>query len=128
MVNLKALLERIAIRVNINLRDLDFDVSPYLTDLYPWEKFKTFSALCGLSPDHSLHYRFKGSCLSGSYFLDHCVVESSIIYKSDIRGDELKKKGDRFESDGISLLLTEDEEIHIKDSFFGQDPGPQLFP
>ena len=64
-------------------------------------------------------------------------MESSIIYKSDIRGDELKKKGDRFESDGISLLLTEDEEIHIKDSFlartlvhnFSHDPNsPETFP
>lgn len=136
MRNLKALIQRIKERVNINLHHMGFDVGPYLPEEPTLEQIPNFCALCGLSPHHPLHFRFSQSCLAGSYFLDRCVVMSSVIYKSDIRGDELKRKGETFKADGVTIPMYEDEEIHIKDSFlaktlvhnYSRDPNsPETF-
>lgn len=136
MQKLRELLERIITRANMNLRVMDFDVGPYVRGTAQLEQFTKFCALCGLSPNHTLHFMFTDSSLAGSYFLDRCMVESSIIYKSDIRGDELKREGEIFETDGLMVLLYKDEQIHIRDSFlartlvhnFSHDPNtPEEF-
>jgi len=68
--------------------------------------------------------------------LGKCIVDHSVLYKSDIRGDELKRKGDTFEHDGMTILLEDDESIRIRDSFliktlvhnFSHDPeNPEEF-
>jgi carbonic anhydrase/acetyltransferase-like protein (isoleucine patch superfamily) len=44
-------------------------------------------------------------------------VEHSLIYKTDIRGDEFKRKGTHFDYEGLSIPLHHDEKVVIKDSF-----------
>jgi carbonic anhydrase/acetyltransferase-like protein (isoleucine patch superfamily) len=117
MKELNELINRIVDRVNVNLREPLFDVGPYIRDFISSEKFIRFYAFYGLTPDHPLHFHFKNSSLAGSYFLGKCLVEHSVLYKSDIRGDELKSRGDIFAHQGMEIPLHDDEIIWIKDSF-----------
>ncbi len=117
MKRLNDLLERIIQRVNINLREPLFDVGPYVRDLVPLNQLTKFYAFYGITPYHPLNFHFTRSNLAGSYFLGKCQVSDSILYKSDIRGDELKRKGDIFQCEGFDIPLHEDETIRIKDSY-----------
>ena len=117
MSELKKLVDRIQLRVNINLRELGFDVSPCLNNLVPFNKMVQFYAFYGITPHHSLDLRFRHSSLAGSYFLGKCAINNSILYKSDIRGDELKHKGDTYRYQDYDLALTQDEGIEIENSF-----------
>lgn len=117
MKELNELINRIVDRVNVNLREPSFDVGQFIRDLIPPEKFTRFYAFYGLTPDHPLHFHFKSSSLAGSYFLGKCLVEHSVLYKSDIRGDELKSRGDIFSCDSMEIPLHDDEVIWIKNSF-----------
>ncbi|MBI5895694.1 MAG: transferase, partial [Desulfobacterales bacterium] len=56
------------------------------------------------------------SSLAGSYFLGKCRTTNSILYKSDIRGDELKKRGDVLRYKDFEIQMTKDEMIDIEDS------------
>ncbi len=114
---LNELLERIIQRVNINLREPLFDVGPYVRDLVPLKQLTKFYAFYGISPHHPLNFHFSRSNLAGSYFLGKCHVSDAILYKSDIRGDELKRKGDIFHFQGFDIPLHDDETIRIKDSY-----------
>jgi carbonic anhydrase/acetyltransferase-like protein (isoleucine patch superfamily) len=119
MINaLEKLFIRIVQRVNINLRELEFDAKPYVWDLIPKEQMNKFYAFYGISPDHPLNLQFKNSGLAGSYFLGQCRVTNSLLYKTDVRGDELKKKGSRFEFNNMQIPISKDEEIVIEDSAF----------
>jgi hypothetical protein len=133
---LKDLKERITNRVNVNLREMDFDIRPFVDISVPLEQFTKFYAFYGLTPYHPLHIQFSNSTLAGSYFLGKCMVEYSMIYKSDVRGDELKSKDEDFICDGLKIPLHGDEEIRIKDSIliktlvhnFSHDPeNPEEF-
>jgi carbonic anhydrase/acetyltransferase-like protein (isoleucine patch superfamily) len=117
MRELKKLIDRIIDRVNINLREPAFDVGPYIRRLIPHEQFAKFYAFYGLTLHHPLHFHFNHSSLAGSYFLGKCLVDHSVLYKSDIRGDELKGNGDIFKYQDLEIPLHCDEEIRIKDSF-----------
>jgi carbonic anhydrase/acetyltransferase-like protein (isoleucine patch superfamily) len=117
MKQLQKLIDRIITRVNINLREPEFDARPYIQDLIPLQQFGKFYAFYGLTPHHPLYFRFNHSSLAGSYFLGKCLVDYSVLYKSDIRGDELKSKGDRHRYENMEIPLHDDEVIHIKDSF-----------
>jgi carbonic anhydrase/acetyltransferase-like protein (isoleucine patch superfamily) len=117
MKRIEQLIDRIIDRVNINLREPAFDVGPYVRGLVPVEQFERFYAFYGLSPHHPLHFHFRGSSLAGSYFLGKCIVEHSVLYKSDIRGDELKMRGDVLCHKGLQVPLHDDEVIWIKDGF-----------
>ena len=117
MTQLKKLIDRIINRVNINLREPAFDVGPYLRHLIPYNKFVKFYAFYGLSAHHPLLFRFSQSSLAGSYFLGKCIVDYSVLYKSDIRGDELKSRGDVYRYQNLDIPLHDNEVIHIKDSF-----------
>jgi carbonic anhydrase/acetyltransferase-like protein (isoleucine patch superfamily) len=116
MDRLNELVERIIQRVNINLREPLFDAGPYVRGLIPWEKMIKFYAFYGITQHHPFNFDFCRSNLAGSYFLGKCRVSDSILYKSDIRGDELKRKGEIFQCEGFDILLHEDETINIKDS------------
>lgn len=116
MSELIELYQRIVQRVNINLRELNFDVSPFAQHLIAVEQLKNFYAFYGITTDHPLDLTFEHSALAGSYFLGKCRVKNSILYKSDIRGDELKRRGDLFSFDKYSLSLANDELIDIEDS------------
>ena len=93
MKQLEKLIDRIINRVNINLREPAFDVAPAIRHIIPSAQFGKFYAFYGLTSHHPLYFRFKCSSLAGSYFLGKCIVDYSVLYKSDIRGDELKSKG-----------------------------------
>lgn len=117
MKALEKLYDRIVQRVNINLRELEYDVNPFVKDLVPFNQLVKFYAFYGITPHHSLDLQFKNSNLAGSYFLGQCRTNNSILYKSDIRGDELKKKGDVFRYQNFEIPVAKDEGIRIGDSF-----------
>ncbi len=116
MQQLEKLIDRIIQRVNINLRELEFDVNPYMRSQLQLEKLGKFYAFYGITPHHPLNFHFSHSSLAGSYFLGKCRVDSSILYKSDIRGDELKGKGEYVKGLDYEIPLFDDEIIRIKDS------------
>lgn len=116
MKELEKRYNRIVQRVNINLRELDFDVRPYSAGLIQPEQMSKFYAFYGITTDHPLNLIFKNSALAGSYFLGKCWVTNSLLYKSDIRGDELKRRGASFDFRDVSIQLDQDEMIDIKDS------------
>lgn len=117
MKNLEVLIDRIIDRVNVNLREPEFDVGPYLRHLIPTDQFVRFYAFYGLTLHHPLHFHFNHSSIAGSYFLGKCIVDHSVLYKSDVRGDELKAKGDVFKYEKLEIPLHDDEVIRIKDSY-----------
>ncbi|MCP4160682.1 MAG: transferase [Deltaproteobacteria bacterium] len=116
MEKLNYLLDRIVDRVNANLRAYEYDIEPYIRSIANLEKMLKFSATYGVTSQHPLSLNFKNSNISGSYFLGKCSVKRSVVYKSEIRGDELKRKGDII-SDSYKVPLAQDEKIKIKGSF-----------
>ena len=116
MKALQALFDRIVQRVNINLRELAIDVRPYVDGLVPFEQLTKFYAFYGVTPHHALDLQFRKSSLAGSYFLGKCCATGSILYKTDIRGDELKKEGDIYPYKTFNIAISEDEAIRIQDS------------
>ena len=136
MQKLEKLMERIVRRVNINLRGQEFDAGPFLKPCIPLKKLSEFYAFYGITGHHPLHFHFSQSNLAGSYFLGKCQVDGSILYKSDIRGDELKSRGDSFHYGGIKMAMDQDESIVISDSLLiktlvhnkSNDPeNPEIF-
>ncbi len=117
MNQIEKLIDRIIDRVNVNLREPAFDVGPYIRHLIPNDKLLKFYAFYGLTATHPLDFHFHRSNVAGSYFLGKCLVSHSLVYKSDIRGDELKSRGETFAFEGLSIPLHEDEVIRIRDSF-----------
>ena len=116
MKELEILFNRIIQRVNVNLRELHFDVTPFATQLIIPDQMSKFYAFYGITPDHPLDLHFEHSALAGSYFLGKCRVRNSLLYKSDIRGDELKRKDRQINFGKFTLTLTKDERIDIEDS------------
>jgi carbonic anhydrase/acetyltransferase-like protein (isoleucine patch superfamily) len=136
MHKLEKLAERIIRRVNMNLRGQDFDAGPFLRPCIPKNKLSQFYAFYGITGHHPLHFHFSRSNLAGSYFLGKCRVDGSILYKTDIRGDELRSKGEDFHYEGIKMTLDQDEIISISDSLLvktlvhnhSHDPeNPEIF-
>jgi carbonic anhydrase/acetyltransferase-like protein (isoleucine patch superfamily) len=116
MKELMNLFDRIIQRVNINLRELNYDVSALVSHLIPLNQMFKFYAFYGITPHHPLNLEFRHSSLAGSYFLGRCRTKNSILYKSDVRGDELKKKGDKLKVQGFEMRVSADEGIEIEDS------------
>jgi carbonic anhydrase/acetyltransferase-like protein (isoleucine patch superfamily) len=117
MKELEQLFNRIVQRNNINLRELTHDVEPFVKNIIQPDQMTKFYAFYGITPHHPLNFQFRHSSLSGSYFLGKCQVTNSLLYKSDIRGDELKKKGDLFRYQDFEIPVTKDEGIEIENSF-----------
>ncbi len=117
MRQLEKLMERINARVDMTLREFEFDAKANIQGLLTPEQLIKFNAFYGITSRHPLRFTFKRSNVGGSYFLGKCKTDHSILYKSDIRGDELKQKGDVFDSHGLAIPIENDEIIRIKDSF-----------
>ena len=66
MKELKKLLERIIQRININLRELDYDVTPFTNNLVSLRQMVKFYAFYGITPNHPLDLVFRHSSLAGS--------------------------------------------------------------
>jgi carbonic anhydrase/acetyltransferase-like protein (isoleucine patch superfamily) len=117
MKKLKKLIDRIINQLNINLRRLNFNAEPYLKQSLALTQLLKFYGFYGITSQHPILFHFSNSNVAGSYFLGKCKVDNSILYKSDIRGDELKAKGTTFHFQGKDLPIEEDEVIWIKGSF-----------
>ncbi len=117
MKELEKLIDRIIQRVNIKLRELNHDVEPFIRGLIEPGKMSKFYASYGITPYHPLNFVFRHSNLSGSYFLGKVDVNNSLLYMSDIRGDELKKEGDLFRFQDLEIRVNKDERIDIDDSY-----------
>ncbi len=115
MEKLRHLSERIVSRVNANLREFDFDTKKFITHAIEYDKLTRFYCFYGITSNYPIEFKFKHSSMAGSYFLGKCSVNQSIIYKSDIRGDELKRKGEIMDTSN-PLPLIEDQSIVIKGS------------
>lgn len=139
MNQLEKLFDRNIGRLNISLQGFNFDAAgylKYLQDYIPLRQLIKFYAFYGVTSHHPFHFHFSRSNLAGSYFLGRCSVDNTILYKSDIRGDELKSKGDTINHQGVHFTLDHDEEIRIQDCILvktlvhncSHDPtSPELF-
>jgi len=116
MKELDKLFNHIVQRVNINLRELNHDIGPHVTQFLTPNRMSKFYAFYGITPDHPLDLDFSHSALAGSYFLGKCRIKSSLLYKSDIRGDELKREGTTITFQNFDITLTKDERIDITNS------------
>ena len=116
MERLNALLTRITGHVNSELRDQGLDVAPYVRPLVSPDQVDKYYAFYGISSQHPLKLYFEHSSLAGSYFLGPCRISDSILYHADLRGDELKHKGDTFTHQGTAIVIREDESIQVQDS------------
>ena len=115
MENIKLLIERIISRVNANLREFSFDIRPFVESTIDYDKLVKFYCFYGITSHHPIFFYFKNSSMAGSYFLGKANVRQSCIYKSDIRGDELKRKGDIMDKSN-PLPLVDDEIFMITSS------------
>jgi len=111
-----SLVEQIISRVDASLRGYAFSVEPYINAVTDPRKMLEYYATYAVTAKHPLSLHFKGSNIAGSYFLGKCYVHDSVVYKSDLRGDELKRKGDPVIGEK-KLPLTKDEFILIRNSF-----------
>ncbi|QTA92796.1 transferase [Desulfonema magnum] len=117
MKQLEMLIDRVISRVNINLREFNFDVKPYIRDTVPTDQLIKFYAFYGITSHHPIYFHFRHSNMAGTYFLGKCMVDNSVLYKSDVRGDELKEQGDVLHYEGMEIPLNKDQEIRVRDSF-----------
>jgi carbonic anhydrase/acetyltransferase-like protein (isoleucine patch superfamily) len=120
MKQLQRILDNIILRANINLRHTGLDVGPYVYGVVPLDKYAQFYAFYGITTEHPLFFDFKCSSLAGSYLFGRCNVEHSVLYKCDVRGDELKSIKNAFPMEGVCLRLHNDEIIRIVDSFLSK--------
>ncbi len=136
-MKLDQLYKRIIQRVNINLREFSFNAKPFVDGVVSYDQLTQFYGFYGITSHHPLDFEFSHSNLSGSYFLGKCSVINSILYKSDIRGDELKEKGTVYQYGNFSIPLDNYEGMRIENSFliktlvhnYSHDPEmPEKFP
>ncbi|MCP3901364.1 MAG: transferase [Desulfobacteraceae bacterium] len=112
MKNIKQLNEQIVSRANANLREFNFDTGIFLSNAIKYKNLAKFYSYYGITAHHPINFNFRHSCMAGSYFLGDCFVGESVVYRSDVRGDELKRKGDILDKKN-PLPLLRDETIAI---------------
>lgn len=118
MSELEKLIDRIMGRLKVSLKEFRFDAAgylKYLQDYIPLRKLMKFYAFYGVTSHHPFNFHSSRSNMAGSYFSGNCKVDSAVLYKSDIRGDELKLKGDTITYQGADFTLDRDEKIRIQD-------------
>jgi carbonic anhydrase/acetyltransferase-like protein (isoleucine patch superfamily) len=112
----EALLEKIVHGVTSQLSQKTFDVAPYIQGLISDASQGERYAVCGITSQHPLNMYFEHSILDGSYFLGRCRVKDAMLYKADVRGDELKRQGEAFTHQGAVIDVPADESIQIEAS------------
>lgn len=115
MKTLNKLIDRVISRVNVNLNEFEFDTKTFVKNALEHDKLLKFYANYGITSRHPIYFHFRESNIAGSYFLGKCYAGRSVIYKSDVRGDELKRKGDQMRGPE-NIELAEDEMIIVRDS------------
>lgn len=91
--------------------------APYTSCLKIPEDSTFNHAIWGGNSEHPFDVTIENSSVNGSYFLGKCSVKNSFIFQSDIRGDELKRKGEVIKHAGVATCIDEDEEIVVRDSY-----------
>ncbi|WP_027721703.1 transferase [Maridesulfovibrio zosterae] len=117
MKRINRLINHIISRINVNLKPMGLDIEQVLKSTIKPDQLTKYYAYYALSIDHPLYFKFQESNLGGSYFLGKCDVDRSIIYLSDIRGDELKTEGTIARYGDVGTELYQDEIIQIINSF-----------
>lgn len=102
--------------MNVNLSEHDFNTDHFVHSLTDPDKLLEHCASYEATPQASHLMNFHECNIAGSYFLGNCRVDKSVVYKSDVRGDELKKKGDSA-IHSKAVTLSDDEFITITNSF-----------
>lgn len=116
MEQLNQLINGISKRVSLNLTEYDFDTDHFVHSLTDQNKLLEYCASYDATSKAPFELNFHECNIAGSYFLGNCRVDKSVVYKSDVRGDELKQKGDpAIQSE--SFILSDDEVISITNSF-----------
>lgn len=117
MERIRRLIKHISSRINVNLKPMGLDVEQVLDSTINTDDLIKYYAYYALSIDHPIYFRFQESNLGGSYFLGKCDVDRSIIYLSDIRGDELKTKDTIVQVGDVETELYQDEVIQVINSY-----------
>ncbi len=117
MKELERLIEEITGRVDTNLREFKIDSGRYTRSALPKSHFLKFYAFYGITANHPIDFHFGRSSLAGSYFLSRCHVNDSVLHKTDVRGDELKRRGETVVLGGREIVMPQDEVIRIQHSF-----------
>lgn len=116
MKQLNQLIDGISKRVDVNLSEHDFNTDHFVHSLADPDKFTEHCASYEATSQIPHLLNFHQCNIAGSYFLGKCRVDKSVVYKSDVRGDELKKKGDSA-IHSSNVTLSDDEIITISNSF-----------
>jgi len=112
---LNQLIDGISRRVSLNLTEFDFDTEHFVHSVADQDKLIEYCASYDATSQTPFRLNFHECNIAGSYFLGNCRVDKSVVYKSDIRGDELKRKGDS--AIYSEYTLSDDEIISITNSF-----------
>ena len=115
MEQLNQLIDGISRRVSLNLTEYDFDTDHFVHSVTDQAKLLECCASYDATSQIPFQLNFHECNIAGSYFLGNCRVDKSVVYKSDIRGDELKRKGDS--AIHSKYTLSDDEVISITNSF-----------
>jgi carbonic anhydrase/acetyltransferase-like protein (isoleucine patch superfamily) len=115
MEKIELIKKQIIDKVNGYLGKLDFNAEKFVENAINLNKLMNHNCVYGTTAHHPIDFNFQYSNMGGSYLLGPCSVKQSIIYKSDIRGDELKCKGDILDDKNPDPLLF-DEKIVINSS------------
>ncbi len=102
------------------MRGHDQVTGNWAEELLQTDKFTDFYAFYGMSPHHPPNFVFRDSSLAGSYFLGRCRVDRAVVYKSDVRGDELKSQGQVVRHRHMDIPVASDEAIHIQESYLAK--------
>ncbi|ABK16357.1 glucosamine-1-phosphate N-acetyltransferase / UDP-N-acetylglucosamine pyrophosphorylase [Syntrophobacter fumaroxidans] len=136
MEQLQRLIGHVIDRANLHLKEPFTDVGPYVRELIPLPSFTRQGAVYAFTGHHPARYVIRESNAAGSYFLGQCVVERSVLFQTDVRGDELKCKGDTVSCSGMKVPVQDHEVIHVRNSYLVNtlvhsnchDPGsPEVF-
>lgn len=117
MEQLQKLIGHVIDRANMHLKERFVDVGPYVRDLIPLPSFTRQGAIYAFTGHHPARYVIRESNVAGSYFLGQCIVERSVLYETDVRGDELKSKGDMVGWSDMKIPVQDHEVIHVRNSY-----------
>ncbi|MFZ2445814.1 MAG: hypothetical protein WAW37_05615 [Syntrophobacteraceae bacterium] len=108
MAKQRDLIDRIVRYCGSGLAESKFDLRPYSDWLKQPRDLARVSGVYGVTGEHPSQLEIENSSVQGSFLLGKCAVKDSVIYCSDLRGDELKC---------ASAKCAADEELRVRDSY-----------
>lgn len=116
MEQLKNLMDHIVDHADAHFVGTSLDVGSRVKGIIPWGDFLAHGGFCGHTDYHPALLQLIHSNVSGSRFLGRCLVDHSLIHMTDIRGDELKRKGSSVKYRDLNIPIWEDELIRVENS------------